>query len=320
MEKTGVMVIGAGVVGLTCAVALAESGADVTVVARQIPGHTSLAAGALWGPYLVEPKDRVRAWALESFSVLSTLADDPASTGVRMTAGVEASRRPGEPPDFTDMVPDVTVLGSADLPFGFVTGVRYTAPLIDMPVYLEYLRQRLHAADGHVEEGGFASLSGATERARVVINCSGIGARQLVPDDTVFPIRGQLVVVENPGLTEWFSEDTGESPELLHWYPHGDTVVLGGLAQSHEWETAPDLTAALAIRDRCAIVEPRLADARILEHRAGLRPTRSMIRLDGERAAEADIVHCYGHGGAGATLSWGCAAEVVRLAQRDIVS
>src|SRR6266700_1031367 len=127
--RPDVLVVGAGAIGLTTAVLLAESGARVEVMADAIPGRTSLAGGALWGPYLVEPTAQVRTWALRSYSVSEQLACD-ASTGVRMTAGIDASRVPGPPPDFTDMVPDLTTVSPADLPRGFVTGLRYTAPLI----------------------------------------------------------------------------------------------------------------------------------------------------------------------------------------------
>lgn len=49
---------------------------------------------------------------------------------------------------------------------------------------------------------------------------------------------------------------------------------------------------------------------------AGVRPYRnSSYRLDAETIAGKFVVHNYGHGGAGITLSWGCAAKV-----RDIVA
>ena len=54
---------------------------------------------------------------------------------------------------------------------------------------------------------------------------------------------------------------------------------------------------------------PELADARVVGHRVGLRPVRSAVRLE----AEGRVVHCYGQGGAGVTLSWGCADEVAAL-------
>lgn len=77
----------------------------------------------------------------------------------------------------------------------------------------------------------------------------------------------------------------------------------------------PDPVIAQQIHERCAAIEPRLHDARVLEHRVDLRPTRPAIRLDTEHLDDAVIVHCYGHGGARSTLSWGCAAAL-----RDVVN
>lgn len=312
-QKPDILVLGAGVVGLTVATLLAEAGAQVAVVADEVPGRTSLAAGAQWGPYLVEPRSRVRTWALESLARFTELAADADLTGVRMTPGIEASRTFVSPPDFTDMIPDMAVMDAAHLPPGFASGVRYAVPTIDMPRYLGYLRARLNRAGTVVQAGHIASFDEAASLAPVVVNCTGIGARSVTPDETVYPIRGQLVVVENPGLSEWFSEDTGTSEQLTHWCPHGETVVLGGQASPGASDMTPDPEVARQIHTRCAAIEPRLRDARVLEHRVGLRPTRPEVRLEPEQHGKALIVHCYGHGGAGVTLSWGCAEEIRSL-------
>ncbi len=87
-----VIVVGAGVIGLTTAVVLAEAGFAVRVLAKQMPENTtSAAAGAMWGPYLVEPRDRVQAWAEYSLRTFTGLAETP-GTGVRLVTGIEASR------------------------------------------------------------------------------------------------------------------------------------------------------------------------------------------------------------------------------------
>ena len=166
-----------------------------------------------------------------------------------------------------------------------------------------------------VEQRRLTSLSEAGP-ASAIINCAGLGARHLVPDPDLRPIRGRHVVLTNPGLTECFSEDPGLSPDLLCFYPHGDTVVLGGTAMDGEGDLAPDDKAAAGILARCSEVEPRLAQARVLEHRVGARPTRATVRVEEEVGEDGTaVVHNYGHGGAGVTLSWGCAEET-----RDLLS
>lgn len=81
------VVVGAGVIGLTTAVLLAEAGWGVRVLARDLPADTtSAAAGAMWGPYLVEPRDRVHTWAIHSLRTFTGLAGAQ-STGVRLVYG-----------------------------------------------------------------------------------------------------------------------------------------------------------------------------------------------------------------------------------------
>lgn len=107
-----VIVVGAGVSGLTTGVVLAEAGASVRVMAEQAPGAASLAAGAMWGPYLVEPKDKVDLWGQLSLEVFRELAEEPA-TGVRLTSGIEASRTAEAAPDWPRLC---RVSGDASLP------------------------------------------------------------------------------------------------------------------------------------------------------------------------------------------------------------
>jgi D-amino-acid oxidase len=190
-------------------------------------------------------------------------------------------------------------------------------PLIDMPVYLVYLQRRLAGAGASVEQRRVHSFTDAGP-ASAIINCTGLGASALVPDPELRPIRGQHVVVTNPGLIEFFSEDTGLSPDLLCIYPHGDSVVLGGTAIDGDVDLRADDLAAEAILARCTLTEPRLAGAQVIAHRVGARPTRDVVRVESDRLQDGTpVVHNYGHGGAGVTLSWGCAAEVLRL-QTDL--
>ena len=61
------IVVGAGVVGLTCAVRLLEAGHRVDVIARDLPRETTSAvAAALWYPYRALPRDQVLAWSRTS--------------------------------------------------------------------------------------------------------------------------------------------------------------------------------------------------------------------------------------------------------------
>jgi D-amino-acid oxidase len=335
-SECDVLVVGAGVIGLTTAICLAESGARVVIrAAAPPPQTTSCVAGAIWGPHLVEESPRVTRWGDQTLAVLRELAGDPA-TGVRTVAGVEAARgappgtgpagagAPGVGPPAGDAEPPGWLAGlgavpcrAADLPGGFASGWRYSAPLVHMPVYLGYLRARFEAAGGHLEAGTVRSLpaSAAEHRARVVLNCTGTGARDLLPDPALTPFRGQVVLVENPGLTEFFIGLPDDTAELMYLFPHAGTVVLGGTEVAGDWNTEPVPAVAERILRDCAAVEPRLAGARVVGHRVGLRPFRPQVRLEAEPPGDGPlVVHNYGHGGAGITLSWGCAREAAALA------
>jgi D-amino-acid oxidase len=310
-----VAAVGAGVIGLTTAVQFAEAGWNVQILTRDLPaGTTSAAAGAMWGPYLVEPRDRVHTWATHSLRVFTRLAQIP-GTGARLTSGIEAARTITEPPEFLSMLNDVRVCDPGDLPPGFMTGWRYTVPLIDMDLYLPYLQDRLTAARGIIRQHAITDLSEAAHYAPVVVNATGLGARQLAGDTSLTPIRGQLVVMDNPGITEFFTEDTGWSPDLLHLYPHGDRLVLGGVAQDGNWDLQPDPDTTRAIIERCASIDPRIAALPVTDQRVGLRPTRPAIRCEPDTTTRGyHLLHNYGHGGAGVSLSWGCGSDITELA------
>jgi D-amino-acid oxidase len=306
-----VLVIGAGVCGLTSAICLAEAGLDVIVQTARLPlDTTSVAAGAIWGPHLVEASERVDRWSRAGLATLCELAGQPAA-GIEIISGGEASRDHVDPPDWVGLVTDFTPWPGTQLPAGFVTGWRYRAPVLDMPVYLGYLLDRFAASGGEVRICAVGSLAEALADCPVVVNCTGIGARTLVPDPELQPVRGQAVIVANPGIEEFFIGAGGANADLVYFFPHGDTVLLGGTEQHGNLSLDPDPETSKSILAGCAAVEPRLAGAEILTERVGLRPFRPRIRFGAEHLDDGKLLwHNYGHGGAGITLSWGCARDL----------
>jgi D-amino-acid oxidase len=125
----------------------------------------------------------------------------------------------------------------------------------------------------------------------------------------VRPVKGQHVVVENPGL-DTFLFEAGAASSWIGFFPYEDHVLLGGVAIEDDWDLTADPRISEQILTRCIAVEPRLSDARVLGSQVGLRPVRPSIRLDEQPLGSARCIHCYGHGAAGVSLSWGCAREV----------
>src|SRR2546430_10424699 len=135
-----VLVLGAGVSGLTTAGCLAENGVRARVSTREPPHRTtSFAAGAIWSPYLVSHPN-IDEWGARTMQELEKLAGD-GQTGVRMVTGTEAGRARIDPPGWATRVADYRQCGAADLPAGLVSGWRYTVPQIGKPGYLDYLAQ-----------------------------------------------------------------------------------------------------------------------------------------------------------------------------------
>jgi D-amino-acid oxidase len=297
-------VVGAGVVGLTCAVRLAEDGHDVHVLARDLPQETTSAvAAACWYPYLAQPQERVLAWSARTYAVLEGLSGDRES-GVVMRESIEVHRRPAGEPWWRSAVPELT--HERGLPAGYLDSWCFRAPVVEMPVYLELLASRLQAAGGGLTRMALATLP---LHCDVVVNCTGLGSRMLADDLGVHPVRGQVLRVPQFGLERvWLAEGP------LYVVPRGADVVVGGTAEVGSWDRRPDPAVATDILARASALVPELAGAAVLGHRVGLRPARERVRLEVERRADgAPVVHCYGHGGAGVTLSWGCADEVASL-------
>ena len=313
-----VVVIGCGVIGLSTAVLLRESGFDVRIRTAAMPRETtSSVAAAIWYPYRAYPEDRVLAWGGRTFEVFEGLARDP-KTGVIMREGFELHREPTTDPWWMDAVPGVRRCEKDELPPGYRDGHAFTVPVIEMPIYLGYLLDRFIASGGSVEVRPVSSLAEAASGHRAVVNCSGLGARRLVGDDSVVPIRGQVVRVRNPGLDRFILDEDG--PESVTYIvPRSEDCILGGTAQEGDWNTAPDQTTAEAILRRCVRLEPRLAGTEVLEHRTGLRPGRPEVRLETDVLDNGILcVHDYGHGGSGVTLSWGCAEETLGLVRKAL--
>ena len=310
-----VRVVGAGIVGLACALRLLEAGHEVVVHARELPDEsTSSVAAAIWYPYLAEPRDRVLAWSIRTLEVLrDELAQDP-KMGIYERELIEFFVRPTADPWWRAAVDDLRRINRRDLPEPFVDAYALRVPLVDSSRHLPRLVQRLSELGGSLEQGEVrpGDWSAWLDRGEVAVNCSGLGAARLCDDRQLDPVRGQVVRVTNPGIEHCLLAEEGPYG-ISYVIPREDDVILGGCAEHGATTLEPCAETSDRILRAAQELEPRLRDAHVLEVKVGLRPYRSSVRL--ERDADG-VVHCYGHGGSGFTLAWGCADEVVKLVQR----
>lgn len=303
-----VVVVGGGVIGLTIALRLVETGRAVVVLTETEPRRTtSAAAGAMLGISGTPPDDPATRWTQVATPIFDQLADEPGS-GVHHVHGRVLTNFADQAPPWARRLPDFRPL-PPDEHRGFRSGMAVTLPFADMPTYLHYLHTRLTAGGGRLETRHVNALSDLAGGPPLV-NATGVGARELCGDTTLTATRGVHVVVDNVGIDEFWMEAVSD-PTWTNIFPYPSHIVLGGAALAEDGPT-DDETAA-AILARATAVEPRLADASIKSLQVGWRPTRPTPRVELDDVNGTPCVHAYGHGGIGVTVSWGVADEVTRL-------
>jgi D-amino-acid oxidase len=309
-----IAVVGAGVSGLTCAVVFAERGHRTGIFAEQIgSGTTSAAAAAIWYPYDAGPSGQTIAWALETYRTLFDLARDTRS-GVSIIELREFSRT-GE-----IEIPEWALpLGAqrlrSEIPSAFTSGFALSVPLMDTTIYLDYLARRFGDAGGEIHSNKcFAKLEDVDPSFDLVVNCTGIGARRLVQDSDLEPHRGQIAIVPKIDLPGAIV--CNDSP-LMYAIPRTKDCVFGGTNHLSD-DCTVDPAATAGIVAECSRVLG-IKKPEVLGERVGLRPfRRSGVRVERMQLYDSrPLIHNYGHGGSGFTLSWGCAEAVAALATAE---
>lgn len=145
----------------------------------------------------------------------------------------------------------------------------------------------------------------------LIVNCTGLGAKTLVQDESLEGYRGQVARVNAPWQLHTLLVDSN------YIITNTNSVILGKVKEK-------DTVAKITDNDKIHILEgcmnliPGLKGVQVLNHKAGLRPTRPSIRLEYEQVPHQEkilrVIHNYGHGSYGITLSVGCAQEVAEIA------
>ena len=313
-----VAVVGAGITGLTSGIRLLEAGANVTIFAKALsPDTTSDVAAALWHPGGVIT-ERMKKWCQASLRIFKELAKDEAS-GIKLVSLYELSDKPFNDQGL-ELADDLRPVDKNLFPKPYRYGFRFLTARIDVPRYMPYLYVRFKRLGGVIQHRTIHYLKELSQDYTVIVNATGVGAKELAQDTTVYPIRGQVIRVAKP-------EDLKE--DIIHVHtakiftyivPRENDCILGGTYQANDASLEPRSEVAAAILERTSLFNPAFKQPKILEHKVGLRPGRHEVRLEAERFDKAVVIHNYGHGSIGHTLSWGCAQDVTELARPFLFS
>ncbi|KAJ4383076.1 D-amino acid oxidase [Didymella sp. IMI 355093] len=234
-------------------------------------------------------------------------------------------------PWYRELVDDYRDIEADELPDGITSGSEFGSVCINPALYLPWLVGQCRANGvtfhrrtlAHISEVRYLSADGI--RADITVNATGLSARKFggVQDATMFPIRGQTVIVRNVApymAAESGTDDGDDQATYMMTRAVGGGTILGGTVQNGSWESQPDLNIAIQIMRRAINIVPGLTNGGgienldVIRHGVGLRPGREAgVRLEKEKIDGTWVVHNYGHAGWGYQGSYGCAEEVVDL-------
>ncbi|KAK6524465.1 hypothetical protein TWF281_011373 [Arthrobotrys megalospora] len=351
MSSAKIVVIGAGVAGLTTALLLAKRRHNVTVIAKHMPGdydieYTSPWAGANYFPFSIAG-DKSRKWERSTYPELMRLATQVPESGIHVQDAnifvVDGIPVTGfmkdlvdEEPWFKNFVQGFRIFGKEELPEGMKSGTTFKSVCINTAIYLPYLVGQClkygvvfkRGIVKHVADAANLHISG--KKADLVVNCSGLLACKLggVEDKKVMPARGQIVLVRNeaPGMYTTSAVHDGDDEMLyIMMRAAGGGTILGGCYQKGNWSPEIDPNLANRIMKRCVDVCPELAGGKgvqgldIIRHGVGLRPWREGgARIEKEIIDGVKVVHNYGAAGWGYQASYGMSEDTVALVQESL--
>ena len=308
-----IKIIGCGVSGLTVGVLLLEEGFEVEIITEKLPEETTSAkAAAIWFPFEVQPKEKAGKWSKESYDKFLAFSH-MAHSGVSMVALTVLVEKE-EDAWWVNALPakELRKATMEELPQGFPIGYIMNVPLAETHIYLDFLLNYFKTLNGQLTKHKISNLSEVSDADTIIVNCTGLSSRELVNDDELYPIHGQIVKAKpqsktNCVIADFAFEKTRDRSAYV--VPRKDCLVLGGTIIKGNEDVQPNAEFTEGIIRRCKNIAPNLGSIEIKSVEVGLRPGRSEIRLE----REGTVIHNYGHGGGGFTVSWGCAMEVKKL-------
>ncbi|KAK7475015.1 hypothetical protein BaRGS_00033762 [Batillaria attramentaria] len=309
-----IAVIGAGIVGLTTAVNVQKMVPDarVTIFADKFGNDTtSSGAGGIYRPtgQLIKgvSEETLKKWVTDSWEYFSSLAMSPLAKETGQTLA----------PLYKDIVFHFRHLTPEELRklnFKSKYGCFFTTVITQTKKFMPWLMTQFKEKGGKVE---FRTVTKIEELADfdIVVNCSALGSQQMLQDRSMYPVKGQLVHVKAPWI-KTFVYCEG-SPEPTYFIPHDDYIIIGGTRERGNYQKDFSPATQEDILRRAADILPQVKEGEVVGNWTGLRPSRDPIRLEKEllfvNGKKLRVVHNYGHGANGVSLSWGTAKVAAQL-------
>eukprot|EP00079_Xenopus_tropicalis_P025616 XP_012819017.1 PREDICTED: D-aspartate oxidase isoform X1 [Xenopus tropicalis] len=330
MQMPNIAIIGGGLVGLSTALCLSESlpQCSVTIISETFSPNTTgdVAAGCLIPhAYPDTSLQQQKEWFKETFDHLLKIANSPeASTaGISLLSGWQIYKTSPKEiyPFWSDLVLGFRTMTDAELAKfpGYSFGQAFTTLKCQSSLYLAWMKKRFQNHGGLVHREKVINVWDLHGKYDVIVNCSGIGSRNLFDDLSIYPVKGQVLQVHAPWLKHFIRDGDGST----YIYPGISSTTLGGTREKHDWTLSPDAKTSKEIFERCCSLEPSLQGSRVIEEKVGLRPVRSAIRLEKEimikNGHQLPVIHNYGHGGGGFSVHIGTAKTASRLVKELLV-
>lgn len=327
-----IAVLGAGIIGVSTALNIQNliPSAQVKIISEKFGQETtSWGAGGLFRPTAKfiqgVPEEKIRRWARVGWDFYSSLAvsDKAKDSGMQIVSGFILSQTKVENPLYKDSVysfHEISRKAATELGFGHYTYVyQVTTVIAIVRDYLPYLFKRFEENGGQTEQRRIDDLNELVGQYDLVVNCTGIGSRSLFGDTSIFPVRGQLLRVKAPWIKNFiYTEDDA------YLVPNGELLVVGGCRQHNNYNLNIEASDSKAILERCYKICPELKGAVIDHEWTGLRPTRVPIRIEKEilqlKKGRLVVVHNYGHGANGISMSWGTSMDAAELVKDALLS
>ncbi|XP_014470496.1 PREDICTED: D-aspartate oxidase [Dinoponera quadriceps] len=324
-----VAVVGGGVVGLTTSLLLRRElrNAEVTVLASDFDDTVSHVAAGIFrvGASYSGPTERItRQWIRDSYEYYDNIrkSEEASHAGVIDIAGymfANSSPSTVENHWIEDLVPIYRRATEEELRLvggDWKYGSYFSTLLTQCSLYLPWARQQLQADGVTLRRRKLRSLDELAGEFDLVMNCSGLGARELCNDKRMVSLRGQVIKVKAPWIKTFFY---GELDTYVIPGCHS-VVTLGGSRSFDSENTRLCRHESAAIRERCDALVPSLRHAETVRQEVGLRPHREgNVRVEADfmrdgRSNRVIVVHNYGHGGYGVCTAPGTAMYALRLA------